>query len=88
MRQEYDEPVCAFGARGQANVCKFTQQYPGCKTSVDYIEAMIKVVLSRGLEDSEIQMDLLGDKKQDKTLEQVLFVEAKEADPTCCCPRQ
>ena len=37
-------------------------------------------MLCRGLEDSEIQMDLLGDKNQDMTLEQVLsFVEAKEA---------
>ena len=41
---------------------------------------MIKDVLCRGLDDAEIQMDLLGDKNQDMTLEQVLgFVEAKEA---------
>ena len=40
---------------------------------------MIKDVQSRGLEDSEIQMDLLGDKNQAMMLEQVLrFVEAKE----------
>ena len=37
-------------------------------------------MLCRGLEDSEIQLDLLGDKNQDMTLEQILrFVEAKEA---------
>lgn len=47
---------------------------------VDYTEAMLRDVLCRGLEDSEIQMDLLGDKNQDMTLEEVLrFVEAKEA---------
>ncbi len=41
---------------------------------------MLRDVLSRGLEDTEIQMDLLGDKNQDMTLEQVLtFVETKEA---------
>jgi len=33
-----------------------------------------------GMEDSEIQLDLLGDKNQDMTLEQMLrFIEAKEA---------
>ena len=82
MRQDWDEPVRAFEARlrGQANVCKFTQQCTGCETNVDYTEAMIKDALCRGLEDSEIQMYLLGDKNQDMMLEQVLrFVEAKEA---------
>ena len=82
MRQDRDEPVRAFGARlrGQASVCRFTQECPSCEADVDYTEAMIKDVLCRGLEDSEIQMDLLGDKNQDMMLEQVLgFVEAKEA---------
>ena len=47
---------------------------------MDYTEAIIKDVLCRGLADTEIQMDLLGDKNQNMTLEQVLrFVEAKEA---------
>lgn len=82
MRQGRDEPVRAYGARlrGQASVCKFTQRCTGCEANVDYTEAMIKDVLCRGLDDAEIQMDLLGDKNQDMTLEQVLrFVEAKEA---------
>ena len=47
---------------------------------VNYTEAMVKDVLCRGLENNEIQMDLLGDKNQDMSLEQVLgFVEVKEA---------
>ena len=82
MKQDRDEPVRAFGARlrGQASVCKFTQPCPNCEVDVDYTEAMVKDVLCRGLEDSEIQMDLLGDRNQDMTLEQALgFVEAKEA---------
>ena len=82
MRQGRDEPVRAFGARlrGQTCVCKFIQQCPSCEADVDYTEAMIKDVLCRGLEDSEIQMDLLENKNQDMTLEQDLgFVEAKEA---------
>ena len=82
MRQDRDEPIRAYGARlrGQASVCKFTQQCAGCEANMDYTEAIIKDVLCRGLADTEIQMDLLGDKNQDMTLEQVLrFVEAKEA---------
>ena len=82
MKQDRDEPVRAYGARlrGQASVCKFTQQCTGCEANVDYTEAILKDVLCRGLEDTEIQMDLLGDSNQDMTLEQVLrFVEAKEA---------
>ncbi len=67
MRQGRDEPVRAFGAklRGQASICKFIQKCSGCEAIVDYTEAMVKDVLCRGLEDSDIQMDLLGDKNQD-----------------------
>ena len=82
MRQDRDEPVRAYGARlrGQASVCKFTQQCTGCGSNVDYTDAMLRDVLCRGLEDSEIQMDLLGDKNQNMTLEEVLrFLEAKES---------
>ena len=82
MRQDRDEPIRAFRARlrGQASVCKFTQQCTRCEANVDYTEAMIKDILCRGLGDTKIQMDLLGDKNQDMTLKQALrFVEAKEA---------
>ena len=82
MKQGRDEPVRAFGARlrRQASVCKFTQKCPSCDANVNYTEAMVKDVLCRGLEDNEIQMDLLGDKNQDMSLEEALgFVEAKEA---------
>ena len=82
MKQDRGEPVRAYGARlrGQASVCKFTQQCTGCDATVDYTDAMIKDVLCSGLDDTEIQMDLLGNRNQDMTLEQVLaFVEAKES---------
>lgn len=82
MRQDRDEPVRAYGARlrGQASVCKFAKKCTTCHTGVDYTEDMIKDVLCRGLDDSEIQMDLLGNRDQDMTLEQVLsFVEAKQS---------
>ena len=66
--------------RGQAGICKFNTQCPECHTSVNYTEHILRDVLTRGLADSEIQLDLLGDKNQDMTLEEVfLFVEAKES---------
>ncbi len=82
LRQDMDEPVCAYGARlkGQASVCKFSKMCPRCNIPVDYTESIVRDVLCRGLEDSEIQMDLLGDKNQDMSLEDTLkFIEAKEA---------
>ena len=81
-RHDRDEPIRAYGARlrGQASICKFAQQCTGCDANVDYTESILKDVLCRGLEDAEIQIDLLGDNNQDMTWEQVLkFVEAKEA---------
>lgn len=55
MRQDRDEPVHTYGAslRGQAGVCKFTQQCTGCDANVDYTEAILRDVLCRGLEDSD-----------------------------------
>ena len=48
--------------------------------SVDYTEAVLRDMFSRGLDDSEIYLDLLGDKNQEMTLEEVFkFVEAKES---------
>ena len=82
MRQDRDEPVRAFGARlrGQAAVCKFIIGCTGCGGEVNYTDAVLRDVLCRGLNDSDIQLDLLSDKNQDMTLEQVFkFVEAKEA---------
>ena len=82
MKQDRGEPICVYGARlrGQAGVCRFVQQCTNCQANVDYTEAILPDVLCQGLEDSEIQLDLLGDNNQDMTLEQILrFIEAKEA---------
>lgn len=82
MRQDRDEPVRAFGARlrGQASVCKYNKPRTGCGHDVNYAEAILVDVLCRGLADTEIQMDLLGDPNQEMTVEQALrFIEAKEA---------
>ena len=66
MRQDRDETVRSFGAglQGQANICKFIVKLLGCSMDVKYTEAIMRDVLSRGMADSEIQRDLLGDKNR------------------------
>ena len=83
MRQDRDETIRSFGARarGQAGVCKFLITCPHCDGEVNYTEAVLRDVVTRGLADPEIQLDLLGGLEglQDMSLEQVLqFIEAKE----------
>ena len=80
--QDRDETVRSFGARlqGEANICKFIMKCPGCSVDVNDTEAIMRDIISRGLADSDIQRDLLGNKKQDMSFEEVFqFVEAKEA---------
>ena len=82
MHQDRDETIRSFGARlrGQAGVCKYAIECPECEHDVDYTEPILRDVLSRGIEDSDIQLELLGHINQDMTLEEVFrFVEAKEA---------
>ena len=82
MTQDREETIRSFGARlrGQAGVCKFIINCQGCHQDVNYIDAILRDVLTRGLSDPEIQLDLLGDQNQNMTLEEVFkFVEAKEA---------
>ena len=82
MKQDRDEAICSFGARlrGQASVCKFTIACPSCGTDVNCTDNILRDVLTKGLADDDIQLDLLGDKNQGMSLEEVLqLVEAKEA---------
>ena len=82
MHQDRDETIRSFGARlrGQANVCKYSIECPSCHTDVSYTEAILRDALSRDIDDSEIQLDLLGHTNQDISLEEIFrFVEAKEA---------
>ena len=47
---------------------------------MNYTDNVLCDVLTRGLADGEIQLDLLADKKQDKGLEEIVqFIERKEA---------
>ena len=82
MRQDRDEPIRAFAARirGQADICKFTETCTRCNTDVNYGNAMIRDVLTRGVADPDTQLDLLGDRNQDMSLEEVIkFIEARES---------
>ena len=82
MKQDRDETVRSFGVRlrGQASVCKFIIKCSGCSNDVNYTDAILRDVVTKGIADPEIQLDLLGDKNQDMPLEDILkFVEAKES---------
>ena len=65
--QDQDETISSFGARlrGQASMCKFTIKCPTCEADINYTENILCDVLTHGLTDSEIKLDLLGDKNQD-----------------------
>ena len=82
MKQDRDEPIRNFCARlrGQACVCNFIVQCTSCHNDVHYTDFIVRDVLAKGIADPDIQLDLLGDKNQDMSLEEVVqFVEAKEA---------
>lgn len=83
MRRDRDEQVRNFTAkhRGQAGVCKFVITCPNCYHEVNYTDTIVRDVLARGIAHPDIQLDLLGDKNKNMTLEEVTqFVEAKEAE--------
>ena len=82
MRQDRHETIRSFGAclNGQAGICKFTIKCPNCENDINYTENILRNVVTRGVTDSNIQLDLLSDKSQNMTLEEVFqFIEAKEA---------
>lgn len=82
MKQDRDETIRSFCARlrGQAGVCKFLSECPNCMNDVNYSDSMIRDALVRGIEDQDIQLDLLGQSNQEMSLEQVLqFIESKES---------
>ena len=53
---------------------------PGCDVDVNYTETILRDILTRRIADPEIQLDLLGDRNQNMTLEWFFqFVETKES---------
>ena len=82
MHQDRDEPIRAFCARlrGQAGTCDFQTECTHCHENTFYTDTMIRDVLIRGISDQDIKLDLLGERNQDMTLEEVIqYVESKEA---------
>ena len=82
MHQDHDDTDSSFSAHlhGQSGACKFSIKCPSCNVDVNYTEAILCGVLTHGIADVEIQLDLLGDKNQEMTLEEIFqFVEVKEA---------
>ena len=55
MTQDREETVRAFGARlrGQAGVCKFVLKCSNCSEDMNYTDAILRDVLTRGLYDSK-----------------------------------
>lgn len=85
LKQDRDEPIRAFCARlrGQARVCNFTQQKQcSCSLNVDfdYSEIMVRDALIRGISDDDIRLEIVGQPRQDMTLDEVLqLAEARES---------
>ena len=77
MRQDDAEKIPQFIARlkVQANTCKYTatSQCSGCQEQVthNYMDEMVRDVLIKGITDSDIRQDILGEMKQDMSLDQV-----------------
>ena len=81
MRQGREETVRAFHAhiKAQANTCKYSKKCT-CGLNVNFTEEIIRDVLTRGIADQDIQLDLLSEQRQDMTLDEMItFVEAKES---------
>ncbi|KAJ8373500.1 hypothetical protein SKAU_G00040800 [Synaphobranchus kaupii] len=84
MRQGYEEPIRSFHARikGQADTCKYEMKCTktGCDQVNDFTEEILRNVIARGIADSEIQLDLLGEKNQDMPLKDMIeYIEAKDS---------
>ena len=80
--QDRNETIRSFSARprGQASLCKFTIICPNCAPEINYANNILRDTLTVGIAESDINLDLLGDKNQNMILEEAfLFIEAKEA---------
>ena len=82
MSQNHGENVRSFGSRiqGQASICKFQLKCPNCDNNVDYTDSVLRDVLIKGIDDQDIQSDILGSTDQDMSLDKVFkFIETKES---------
>ena len=82
MRQNHGENVRSYGSRinSQASTCKYQIECTKCKEEVDYTDAVLRDVLIKGLEDKDIQSEILGSADQDMPLDKVFkMIETKES---------
>ena len=82
MKQEHGENIRTFGSRlqSQASICKFTIPCLKCNEEVDYSDAVLRDVLITGLEDQDIQAEILSSSDQDMSLDKVFkMIETKES---------
>ena len=84
MKQERDEPGGQYARKlkGQASICKYYIKHKctcGIENKIDFSSEIIKDVLARGLYDTDIQLELLGNVDQEMSLEDTIsFIETKE----------
>ena len=71
VHQDDDDPIHAFGAPhwGQSATSGITIMCPHCNHNVDYTEPMICDCITKVLQDSDIQLNLLGD--TDKSIQEL-----------------
>lgn len=66
MQQEHEEPIRSFYAclKGQAGTCKYEMKCTkaDCGQITDFTEEILCNVITRGIADQDIQLDLLGEK--------------------------
>ncbi len=78
MVQDRGEPIRAFAARLQAEVCRFTKKCANCDQISNQGEERVANQLCIGLADAEIQEDLLKHPDQDMGVEETIrFVEIR-----------
>ena len=77
MKQDIDEPIRSYVARikGQAHICKLFVPCPNCNfLEVDFSDQIIRDVVTRGIVDDDIRLNLLGETNQDMSLEETVFL--------------
>lgn len=84
MRQEHEEPIRSFYAclKGQAGTCKYEMKCTkaDCGQINDFTEEILCNVITRGIADQDIQLDLLGEKNQNIPLKDMIeYIKAKES---------
>ena len=83
-KQDLGEPITSYVARlkGLASSCEYYSTRSctsGHEVTINYADDIIRDVVVTGINDTEIQADILGHTNQDMTLEELVkFIEAKE----------